>query len=196
MTVLLSAFIFASLSPTPHTAVCPVGLGPSTSVTVAQKKGEQPIVLKVDDRTKIPMGPIIEPRGVLLDPRDLPELIVPHLDAAMGLEGLEASLTALFAKNLGFIVEAKRLPKAYRKFAKTQHDNWNEQVSQITSRLDPTKPEQLVYAAIYHDTGRRIFPDKNEMHVVSVPDINLLPIPVEIAEKYMATQILVDEFGG
>ncbi|MCA9002642.1 MAG: hypothetical protein KDB61_12015, partial [Planctomycetes bacterium] len=115
--------------------------------------GEEPIVLKVDERTKMPMGPMVEPRGALLDPRDIPDAVASHINVAAGLTGFESSLTALFAKNLGFVVEAKKLPKAYQAMAKSQRDNWNEQIIGIRSRLDLEHPEELVYAALYHDTG-------------------------------------------
>ncbi|MBL4770877.1 MAG: hypothetical protein JKY61_06985 [Planctomycetes bacterium] len=194
MTVLLSAlalFTFSAATP-----VQPICFEPPVPALSAQKKTKDgPIVLKVDERTKQPLGPMVKPRGLLLDPRDLPDKVLPYLNAAKGLEGLEGSLTALFAKNLGFAIEGKKLPKVYRKFAKTQRDNWNSQVSQFSTQLDPANIEMMAYAAVYHDTGRRIFPDKNEMHVVSVPDIQLLPIPTEKAEQYMHLDILISEFG-
>ena len=156
---------------------------------------EEPLVYQVDERTKRPLGDLVEPRGVLLDPRDIPERVVQHMNMAAGLEGLEASLTALFAKNIGFALEAKKLPKKYRAFCQRQQANWKEQVLAMAGRLDPKAVDEPVFAAVYHDTGRRIFPEKNEMHVVGAPDIQLLPMASAEAREFLRRQALVGEFG-
>ncbi len=75
---------------------------------------EDELVFDVDPATHAPLGELVEAEGLLLDPRDLPKDVIPYLEPAGGLEGLEASLTALMGRSLGFAAERRRLHRRYR----------------------------------------------------------------------------------
>ncbi len=154
----------------------------------------EPIVLAIDPDTKQPLGPLEEPRGPLLDPRDLPAELHPYFEVVRGLEGFEASLTALFARSLGFALERGNLDRAYRPHASAVRDDWNAAVASLLERLDPDQPE-WVAAAIYHDTGRRILTDEDEVHVVGTQRLHLEPIEPAAFASAVEFERLIALFG-
>lgn len=151
------------------------------------------IVLEVDPETHMPMGPLVEAEGLLLDPRDLPESVIEYLSPAEGLEGLEASLTALYCRSLGFASEGKKLPRRYRDFAKHQSSMWADLVAGEVGRIDWENPELLVGSAMWHDTGRRVSP--NELRVVGPAQIAFAPIESDVMDELLPLQSDVAQFG-
>lgn len=112
------------------------------------------LVLEVDERSHMPKGRVARADGLILDPRDLPKPVLELMSCAVGLQGLEASLTALLARSVGFASRRDDLPKRYREFGEHQAAQWTA-LSDVLFEGSATEGG-LVGAALYHDTGRRI----------------------------------------
>ena len=156
--------------------------------------GDEPIVLELDPETKMPLGPLEAPRGVLLDPRDLPDEIKPYFEIVRDLAGVEASLSALFARSLGFALERQNLDRVYWPHAEAMRDDWNAAVGSLLERVDPEGPE-WVAAALYQDTGRRLSEDRSTVTIVSGQRLHLEPIAAEDFERLLELERLIATLG-
>ncbi|MEM7518746.1 MAG: hypothetical protein AAF368_17705, partial [Planctomycetota bacterium] len=142
------------------------------------------LVLELDPETHFPRGDVVEAEGLIVDPRDLPERVAPYMNPMFELQGVEASLTGLFGRSLGFALERKKLAKRYSEFCKHQRDQWNELVDEL--RVRAAEEEEPVVAALYHDTGRRV--TAKQMRIVGAPRLAMVPIDAGDFETLLQLQ--------
>lgn len=155
----------------------------------------EPIRLEIDAKTKLPKGPVAEPRGPLLDPRDLPAILEPRFEVIRGLEGFESSLTALLTRSLGFVVEVEQLEPRYHPHAHALRDNWNEEIGAALTRLDPEAPDAWACAALYQDTGRHLSEDRTTIAIVAAPRIALVPLERAELDELLALELRIATLG-
>jgi len=170
----------------------------STSLASPQHtadKDPDKFLFDVDPDTKAPLGDLVEADGLLLDTRDIPERIYPYLAPCEELEGLEASLTALLGRSLGFAAERKKLPKRYTEFSKHQAGQWEDLVDGLRGRLEVDAAPELVAGALYQDTGRRIDFEANTVRIVGPDRIRELPIAGADLDALLLMQSDVALFG-
>jgi hypothetical protein len=169
------------------------GLLGSPLASIPMLAAQEPIELEIDPTTRMPVGPAVAPRGPLLDPRDLPEVVREHLDVVTGLEGFDLSLTALFVRYLAFVVEREGLDPIYHPHAEALRDDRNERLGGLLASLDPGAPGEPVHAVVYLDTGRRLFREEPmRLRVERAPRLRFAPVGPELfaelalLERYIA----------
>lgn len=195
---LASTFLFGAKTPDDVAINCDPGLVEASFPSVIEQRGKdvEPIVLKVDPKTRTIIGPMVRPRGELIDLRDMPGEVGNRVAIlAEGLSGIEQTLTVQFCRNLTLVAEQGNLPKPYSPVCEAIRDNWNEHLSQLVRGLDPKTPGSMSAAALYYDTGRRFSVDQTEIKVISAPKIALVESETTSLLDLMGLEIAISRLG-
>ncbi len=99
-----------------------------------------------------------------------PKPLHPYLENAVGLVGLEQSLTLQVAMSLGQVQVRKKLDKEFKESAQAARENWNELLSGLWSEVAGVEAGSLVGGGGFLDTGMTIKPDRSGVELRGHPE--------------------------
>lgn len=138
-------------------------------------------------------GPIVQPKGCLLDPRDNPSSIGAELSKSMKKIPSSVSDTLYpWALQRGLLFASEsRLDKRYQQFAARQAQDWMAGLGVM--RDHALRNNGVALGGVFYDQGRQVSAD-NKMVIFDTPNLIFLPINQPVS-SVVSDWTLLERFG-